>query len=135
MTNTSIPSKSTLWISRIMSGIVILFMLSDGIFKLIQPQPVFDTMLELGYGEHHISIVGILALLSVIFYAIPRTAVFGAILLTAFLGGAIATNFRMDYSLFGHVLFPVYITILAWGGLWLRNQKLRELIPLYVGKE
>lgn len=129
-TTTHHPSKKTLWISWIMSGLVILFMLMDSIFKFIQPEPVLETMLELGYGEHHITIVGTLALISVIFYAIPRTAILGAILLTGFLGGAIATNFRMDYPLLSHVLFPAYLAIFAWGGLWLRNSRLKNLIPL-----
>jgi hypothetical protein len=71
-----------------------------------------------------------LATLSAVLYAIPRTSVFGAIILTGYLGGAIATNLRLDLSLFGNVLFPVYMGIFAWGGLWLRNLKLRELFPL-----
>jgi len=112
-----------------MSGLVILFMLFDGIFKFIQPDPVIETMHELGFGSHHIAVVGFLALFSVILYAIPRTAILGAIILTAFLGGAIATNFRMDYPLFSHVLFPVYLALLAWGGLWLRDKRLQAFIP------
>lgn len=123
-------SKKRLWAAWLMSGIAILFMLFDSLFKFIQPGPVVETMLELGYSEHHIAIVGLLGLISVILYTIPRTAILGAILLTGFFGGAIATNFRMDYPLFSHVLFPVYIAILAWGGLWLRNRGLQELVPL-----
>lgn len=126
------PSKKTLWISWFMSGLVILFMVFDGVFKFIQPEPVLNSMLELGYGEHHIAIVGALALIAVIFYAIPRTTILGAILLTGFLGGAMATNFRVNAPLFTHVLFPAYLLILAWGGLWLRNERVRNIIPYSV---
>ena len=123
-------SKSRLWTSRIMSGIVILFMLSDSIFKFIQPAPVIEGTLELGYAEHHIAILGTLGLLSILLYAIPRTSILGAVLLTGYFGGVIATHLRLDNPLFSHILFPVYLAILAWGGLWLRNEKLRALFPL-----
>lgn len=123
------PSKTALWISWFMSGFVIMFMAFDGIFKFIQPEPVLEAMLELGYSEHHIAIVGALALISVIFYTIPRTSILGAILLTGFLGGAIATNFQVNSPLFSHVLFPAYIAILAWAGLWLRDERVRNIIP------
>ncbi len=122
-------SKSRLWTSRIMSGIVILFMLSDSIFKFIQPAPVIEGTLELGYAEHHIIVMGILGLLSIVLYAIPRTSVLGVVLLTGYFGGVIATHLRIDNPLFSHILFPVYLAVLAWGGLWLRNEKLRALFP------
>lgn len=85
--------------------------------------------LTLGYAEHHIAIIGVLALLSTILYAIPRTSVTGAILLTAYYGGAIATHLRLDNPLFSHTLFPVYFAILAWGGIWLRDAGIRGFIP------
>lgn len=121
-------SKGRLWTSRIMSGIVILFMLFDSIFKFIQPEEVVQGTTELGYGAHHIALLGTLGLLSVIAYAIPRTAVLGAILLTAYFGGAIATHVRLDNPLFSHILFPVYLGVLAWGGLWLRDERVRKVI-------
>ena len=125
---TNTLSKGRLWTSRIMSGIVILFMLFDSIFKFIQPEEVVQGTTELGYGPHHIALLGTLGLLSVIAYAIPRTAVLGAILLTAYFGGAIATHVRLDNPLFSHILFPVYLGILAWGGLWLRDERVRRVI-------
>ena len=125
---TNTLSKGRLWTSRIMSGIVILFMLFDSIFKFIQPEEVVQGTTELGYGAHHIALLGTLGLLSVIVYAIPRTSVLGAILLTAYFGGAIATHVRLDNPLFSHVLFPVYLGILAWGGLWLRDERVRKVI-------
>ncbi|GJM73359.1 membrane protein [Paenibacillus macerans] len=110
-----------------MSGIVILFMLFDGISKLFKPAVVVEGTLTLGFAEHHIVTIGILALLSTVLYAIPRTAVLGAALLTAFYGGVVATQIRVDAPLFSHTLFAVYMAILAWGGLWLRNDKVRRL--------
>lgn len=130
MENTHQISKSRLWTSRIMSGIVILFMLFDSIFKFIQPAPVIEGTLELGYAEHHIIVLGILGLLSILLYAIPRTSVLGVVLLTGYFGGVIATHLRLDNPLFSHILFPVYLAVLAWGGLWLRNATLRTLFPL-----
>ena len=130
MENTHQISKGRLWTSRIMSGIVILFMLFDSIFKLIKPVPVVEGTLELGYAEHHIIVMGILGLLSILLYAIPRTSVLGVVLLTGYFGGVIATHLRLDNPLFSHILFPVYLAVLAWGGLWLRNETLRTLFPL-----
>jgi len=123
-------SKGQLWTGRVLSTIVVLFMLFDGIMKFMKPQIVIDSTRQLGYAEHHIAIMGLLATLSAVLYAIPRTSVLGAIILTGYLSGAIATNLRLDLSLFGNVLFPVYMGIFAWGGLWLRNFKLREIFPL-----
>ena len=111
----------------IMSGLVIAFMLMDGIFKLIQPQEVIDSTVSLGYGEHHILTMGILGLLVTILYTIPKTSIVGAILMTGYFGGAIASNFRADNPLFSHVLFPVYLGIIAWGGLYLRNPLVKEI--------
>lgn len=123
-------SKTKLRISWVMSGIVILFMLFDSIFKFIQPEAVVKGTLELGYSQHHIVILGILGFVSTAIYAMPRTSVLGALLLTAYFGGAVATHVRLDNPLFSHVLFTVYLGLLAWGGLWLRETRLRELIPL-----
>lgn len=122
--------KSRLWTARIMSGLVILFMLFDSIFKFIQPAPVVEGTLQLGYAQHHLAVIGTLGLISTILYAIPRTAFLGAVLLTGYFGGAIATHIRMDAPLFSHVLFPVYLAVLAWGAIWLRNERARKLIPL-----
>ncbi|WP_037193872.1 DoxX family protein, partial [Rhodococcus rhodochrous] len=118
------------WTARIMSGLVILFMLFDSIFKFIQPAPVVEGTLQLGYAQHHLAVIGTLGLISTILYAIPRTAFLGAVLLTGYFGGAIATHIRMDAPLFSHVLFPVYLAVLAWGAIWLRNERARKLIPL-----
>lgn len=120
-------SKGALWTGWILSGIVILFMLFDGISKLIKPVEVVEGSLALGYAEHHIVPIGILALISTVLYAIPRTSILGAVLLTGFFGGAIATQLRVDAPLFSNTLFAVYLGILAWAGLWLRSEKARRL--------
>lgn len=128
-------SKTTLWTSRIMAGIVILFMLMDSIFKFIQPEEVVQGTLELGYAEHHILTIGILGLISILLYSYPRTSVLGTIFLTAYWGGAVATHVRLDNPLFSHILVPVFLGVLAWGALWLREKKLQNLIPLKKAKQ
>lgn len=122
-------SKGRLWTSLIMSGLVILFMLFDSISKFMKPDEVVEGTVSLGFGEHHITVIGVLGLLSAILYAIPRTSVLGAIILTGYFGGAIVTHVRVDSPLFSHTLFPVYFAIIAWGGLWLRDEKLRSIFP------
>jgi hypothetical protein len=123
-------SKTTLWTSYVMSGLVILFMLMDSIMKFVKPPEVIEGTLTLGFAEHHLPVIGTLGLISTLLYTFPRTSILGAILLTAYFGGAIATHVRLDNPLFTHTLFTVYFGILIWGGLWLRNSKLRELLPL-----
>ena len=121
-------SKGKLWTGRIMAGLVIAFMLMDSIFKLIPNEMVTASTVELGYQAHHIPVLGILGLMSIVLFTIPRTSILGAILLTGYFGGAIATHVRLDNPLFSHILFPVYLGLLAWGSLYLRNETLRKLI-------
>jgi sorbitol-specific phosphotransferase system component IIC len=123
-------SKTRLWTSYIMSGLVILFMLMDSIMKFVKPPEVIEGTVALGFAEQHISVIGTLGLISTLLYAFPRTSILGAILLTAYFGGAVATHLRLNNPLFTHTLFTIYFGILIWGGLWLRNSKLRELLPL-----
>ncbi|GHN01817.1 membrane protein [Cytophagales bacterium WSM2-2] len=123
-------SKTKLWISYVMSGLVILFMLMDSIMKFVKPKEVIEGTLALGFNEQHLPVIGALGLISVLLYAFPRTSILGAILLTAYFGGAVATHLRLNNPLFSHTLFTVYFGIFVWGGLWLRNSKLRELLPL-----
>lgn len=113
-----------------LSGFVILFMLFDATIKFVKPVEVIQTTVtELGYSENHIFLQGIIALTATLLYAIPRTSFLGAILLTGHFGGAIASHLRVDNPIFSHTLFPVYIGLLTWSGLWLRNTQLRRLIP------
>ena len=134
MKNTRPISKSRRWTARTMSGIAILFMLMDSIMKFIQPPTVVETTVALGFAEDQIYVLGILGLLSTLLYALPRTSVLGAVLLTGYWGGAMATHLRLDNPLLTHLLFPVYLAILAWGGIWLINEPLRELFPFHFQK-
>src|SRR5712675_2294722 len=125
-------SNKALWTGRILSGLVVLFLLVDAGFKLIKPlpEPAVQAFGQLGYPVGLAAGIGILLLACVALYAVPRTSVLGAILLTGYLGGAVASHLRVGDPWFSHVLFPVYIGLLAWGGLYLREDRLRALIPL-----
>jgi DoxX-like family len=124
------PSKRRLWIGRIMSALPALFLLIDAVGKLLKPAPVVEETVQLGYPESVLVGLGIVLLTCTVLYVIPRTTTFGAILLTGYLGGAVATHLRVGSPLFSHILFPVYVAVLIWGGLYLRDERLRALIPL-----
>jgi hypothetical protein len=121
-------SKKSLWAGRIASGLSIAFLLMDSIMKLVKAQVVVDGTLELGYPVSSIFGIGLALLVCTILYTIPKTAFLGAILLTGYLGGAVATHVRVSNPLFSHILFPVYVGILIWGGLYLRDQRIRALV-------
>jgi hypothetical protein len=128
-TQTTPVSRKRLWAGRIISALPALFLLFDGIMKLVKPAPVVEATVRLGYAESVIVGMGIVLLACTVLYLIPRTAILGAILLTGYLGGAVATHVRVGEGLFP-VLFPVVFGALLWGGLWLRDERLRALIPL-----
>ncbi len=121
-----------LWTGRVMSGLVILFLLMDGTIKMVPIQPVTDSLKELGYptSDSFARLLGIIVLIGTALYAWPRAAVLGAILLTGLFGGAIASHLRLGDPLFSHTLFGVYLGVLMWGGLWFRDPALRALLPL-----
>ena len=121
-------SKKMMITGWILSGLAILFLLFDGIMKLFKPDLVVQATKQLGYPESTIVPIGTLIVLSVLLHLIPRFTVVGAILITACLGGAIATHIRLQNPLFTHILFPVYLGIFIWGGLYLRNAQFRKLI-------
>jgi hypothetical protein len=123
-------SATARWAGLVMSGLVILFLLVDGAMKLVPLDIVVETSAQLGLPAHLARPLGILTLVCTILYAIPRTSVLGAILLTAYMGGAIATHVRIGSPLFTHVLFGVYLGLMIWGGLYLRDERVRALIPL-----
>lgn len=122
-------SKLMLWAGWIMSAAVVLFLLLDGVMKLLLVEPVIEATRQIGYPLDVIRPLGIICLVCAVLYAIPRTAILGAILLTGFLGGAIASKVRLEEALFSQVLFGAYVGVLAWGGLYLRDGRLRVLIP------
>jgi len=123
-------SKKGLWAGRILSGLVVLFLIPDGIFKFIKSAPVVDAFAHVGWPMSTSVTLGIVLLVCTVLYAIPRTSVLGGILLTGYLGGAVATHLRIGDPLFSHILFPTYLGILLWLGLYLREERLRALIPL-----
>ena len=128
---TSVPpvSKARLWTGRILSALPALFLLMDGIMKVMKPDFVVKATVELGYPEEVIFGLGIVVLICVVLYIIPYTSVLGAILLTGYLGGAVASHLRHGDPLFSHVLSPVYFAILLWGGLYLREPRVSTLVP------
>ena len=131
-TQTAPVSKKGLWAGRIMSGLVIAFLAVDVVIKFVKPAPapVVETCAHLGLPLSLAPVLGMILLMSTALYVIPNTSVLGAILLTAYLGGAVATHLRVGDPLFSHVLFPTYLGALLWGGLYVREPRLRALIPL-----
>jgi hypothetical protein len=127
---TDSTSKVMRWAGLGMSGLTVLFMLFDGLSKLALERHVVEATTKIGYPVGVIRPLGGVLLVCTVLYAIPRTAIFGAILLTGFLGGAVASKVRIEDPLFSSVLFGVYFGILAWGGLYLRDDRLRSLIPV-----
>ena len=132
--NQTVPiSKKSLWAGRIVSALPVLFLLMDGVMKLFKPAFVVDATVKLGYTENTIVPLGIVLLAGTVLYVVPQTSVLGAILLTGYLGGAVATHVRVGDPLFSHVLFPAYLGVLIWLGLYLRERRLHVLVPLRKG--
>jgi hypothetical protein len=127
---TASPSNAALWTGRVLSGLVVAFLVFDGLVKFTHIAPVVEASAQLGIPMHVNPVIGVILLVCVALYAVPRTAVLGAILLTGYLGGAVATHVRVGNPLPTHVLFPTYLGVLLWGGLYLRDMRLRALIPL-----
>ena len=124
----SIPAR---WLGRTMSGLVIVFLLFDGAIKLVPWPIVTETMDKMGYGssETMARSLGLITIVCTVLYSIPPTSILGAILLTGYLGGAMASHVRIGSPLFSHTLFGFYLGLLVWGGLWLRDGSLRSLLP------
>jgi DoxX-like family len=129
---TAAVSRSALWTGRVLSGLVIVFLLFDGAIKLVPWPIVTETMDRIGYGssESLARTLGAITVACTVLYAIPPTSILGAILLTGYLGGAMASHLRIGSPLFSHILFGFYLGLMLWGGLWLRDRRLRALIPL-----
>ena len=125
---TSARSRGALWTGRVLTGIAILFLAFDAAVKLIGSRQAMEGTVQLGWQPHHLPIIGTIALVLLVLYAIPRTAPLGAILWTGYLGGAVATQLRVDNPLFGYVLFPIYVAAIIWGGLYLRDDRVRGLL-------
>lgn len=119
-------SKRQLWAGRVMSALASLFCLFDGAMKLFKPPVVVQATIQLGYPESAIVGIGATLLVCTLFYIVPRTSILGAVLLTGYLGGAVASNVRAGMPLF-NVVFPLIMAVLVWGGLWFRDIRARNL--------
>lgn len=119
-------SKKALWAGRIISAVPALMLIFSGVMKLLKPAVVMQEFARLGYQENHVIVIGIIELACVVIYLIPRTSVLGAVLLTAYLGGAVAAHVRLSDPFFS----PIILGILVWLGLYLRDPRLRALVPL-----
>jgi hypothetical protein len=123
-------TSKAMWAGRILSGLAVLFLLFDATLKVLQLPAAMQGTRELGYPESVILGLGIVQLVCLVAYLVPRTSVLGAVLWTGYLGGAVATHVRVGHPLFGYVLFPVYVAVLLWAGLWLRDERLRAVLPV-----
>lgn len=121
-------SPGRLWAGRIVGGLVVLFLLFDTMMKLLRLPQAMEGTVQLGYPENSVLVIGIIQLVCLVLYLIPRTSILGAILLTGYLGGAVATHVRIESPLFTHILFPIYVGLFIWGALVLRNDRLRTLL-------
>jgi hypothetical protein len=123
-------SQKAVIAGRVLSALAVLFLLVDAIGKLLAPPAVVEGTTQLGWPASTIVPLGIVQLVCLALYVIPRTSLLGAILWTGYLGGAVATHVRVGNPLFTHILFPTYVAALIWGGLWLRDRRLRTLLPI-----
>ena len=124
-------TTAMLWAGRILSGLFVLFMLGASVTPKLAGMPVAEeTMTQLGWPAGYAMMIGIIELVCVILYVYPRTSVFGAVLTMGLLGGAMATQLRAESPLFSHILFSLYLGLFMWGGLWLRDPRLRAIFPL-----
>jgi hypothetical protein len=133
------PAASTpasVWTGRALTALFALFMLGASIAPKLLGMPVAaETIEALGWSPDYVLMIGLLELAFTVLYLIPRTSVLGAVLMTALLGGAMATHIRVGSPLFSHTLFSIYLALFMWGGLWLRSPALRSVFPFVSGKE
>ena len=113
----------------VLTGLVAAFLTFDTVMKLLQLAPAVQGTTELGYPAGTVVVIGAIELVCLVLYLVPRTSVLGALVLTGYLGGAIATHVRVGSPLVSHTLFPIYVALMVWGGLYLRESRLRELLP------
>jgi hypothetical protein len=121
-------SVRALWTGRVLTGIAVLFLTFDTLIKFSGAKEAVEGTTQLGWQPHHLPILGAIELVCLVLYLVPRTAPLGALLWTGYLGGAIATHLRIDNPLFTHILFPTYIAALIWGGLYLRDARVRAVL-------
>lgn len=116
------------WAGRVLTGIAVLFLTFDVAIKLVGAKAAIEGTTQLGFAPHHVLTIGVIGLVCLILYVVPRTAPLGAILWTGYLGGAIATHLRLENPLLTHTLSPLYVAAFIWGGLYLRDARVRALL-------
>src|SRR5512145_314037 len=124
-----VSSRSAVWTGRVLSTLAVLFLAFDSTGKLLEIPPVVSGAAQLGYPSSAVFSLGVILLVCVVTHVIPSTSVLGAVLLTGYLGGAVATHVRVNSPLFTHTLFPIYVAAFVWGGLILRDPPLRTYLP------
>jgi hypothetical protein len=127
--NVPTVSNKRLRTGQVLSTLAVLFLTFDGVIKILHTTPVVEAFARMGWPDSLAFGIGALELACLALYLLPRTAALGAILLSAFLGGAIATHLRIGDPFFSHTIFPVYVAALLWGGLYLRDERVRALAP------
>jgi len=129
-------TPASVWAGRVLSALFVLFMLGASIAPKLLGMPVAaETIEALGWSADYVLMIGIFELAFTVLYVIPRTSVLGAVLMTALLGGAMATHIRVGSPLFSHTLFSIYLALFMWGGLWLRSPALRGVFPIVSTKD
>ena len=123
-------SRGAVYAGRVLSGIAVVFLLFDATLKVLKVQAAVEGTVQLGYPESVILPIGLIQIICLIVYLVPRTSVLGALLWTGYLGGAVATHVRVGSPLYSHTLFPIYVAALLWGGLWLCDARVRALLPV-----
>ena len=123
-----VAPPATRWASRILTGLGVLFLTWAAALKLAGIREAVDSTVQLGFRPHHLPIIGLIEIVCLVLFLVPRTAVLGAVLWTGYLGGAIVTHLRVENPLFSHTLFPIYVAALLWGGLYLRDPRVRALL-------
>ncbi len=127
-TRSSLPSRRSVIAGRILTGIVALLLTLDAGIKLVGAKAAVEGSAQLGFTPHQVFVIGVIAAVCLVVYLIPRTAPIGAVLWTGYFGGAIVTHLRVNDPLFTHILFPIYVSALIWGSLYLRDPRVRQVV-------
>ena len=117
----------------VLMTLAVLFLTFDTVIKLLRLAPAVEGTVALGYPQHTVAVIGAIELACLALYLVPQTAILGAVVMTGYLGGAVATHVRVGNPLLSHTLFPIYVAAMLWGGLYLREPRLRALLPIRRG--
>jgi hypothetical protein len=123
-------SSRAIWVGRALSALALIFLTIDTAVKLFVMPVGVEATKQLGFADGAVFTIGAIEAVCLVLHLVPRTAILGAVLWTGYFGGAVATHLRLDSPLFTHVLFPVYVAVFLWGGLWLRDRRLRRVVRM-----